>query len=154
MKKLVLACFLLLVTAGLYGCSFIGEKELDVPKDISRIEVTGNGLGMYFPEAKQPVEEKLVLKQLEEIEVFADAIKNSSPHSGPVTAEGENLTLTFFFKEGAARAFLFWFYPDRNSARIQADSGRKGEDEQIYLLSEENVQRIEELMAEKEGTND
>lgn len=144
MKKPFLFCFVLFLTIGLFGCS-PEEENLSLPEDISAVTVTGNGLGRYFPEAKNPSAKQIVFEQPEEIDVFTKAIKDSSLISGAVTDEGENFQLTFSSEKGTSETFLLWLNFDGTSGKIEPKNG----DRQTSSLSEESVQDIEELLAEK-----
>ncbi|MCI2257105.1 hypothetical protein L2D08_22560 [Domibacillus sp. PGB-M46] len=144
MKNPFLFCFVLFLTIGLFGCSS-EEENLSFPKDSSMLMVAGNGLERYFPEAKNPSAKQIVFEQTEEIDMFIKAMKNSSLHSGPMTGEGENFQLTFSPQKGTSETFLLWLNFDGTSGRVEQEN----RDGQIHLLSEESVQDIEELLAEK-----
>ena len=144
MKKPFLFCFVLFLTIGLFGCSS-EEENLSFPEDISVLTVTGNGLEKYFPESKNLSAKQIVFEQTEEIDMFIKAIKNSSLHSGPVIDEGENFQLTFSSQKGTSETFLLWLNFDGTSGKIEPKNG----DRQTYLLSEESVQDLEKLLAEK-----
>jgi hypothetical protein len=123
-----------------------GEKEvIDLPKDVNMITVTGNGLAI-FPETEDQLKDrKVIFEQAEEIEVILKAIKVSSPHSGPMTSEGENFEIILSYKDDTSDTILLWLYPDRNSGRLQKDNYNGP----IYLLSKEDVHSIAKLLDEK-----
>ena len=83
------------------------EKEvIDVPKDVNMITVTGNGLTIFSETEDQLKDRKVVFKQTEEIEVILKAIKDSSPHSGPMTDEGENFKIILSYKDDTSDTIL------------------------------------------------
>ena len=123
-----------------------GEKEvIEVSKDVNMITVTGNGLAIFSETEDQLKDRKVVFQQTEEIEVILQAIKVSSPNSGPMTSEGENFKIILSYKDDTSDTILLWLYPDRNSGRMQKDKYTGP----MYLLSKEDVQSIAKLLDEK-----
>lgn len=122
------------------------EKEvIDVPKAVNMIIVTGNGLGIFSETEDQQKDRKVVFEQTEEIEVILKAIKDSLPHSGPMTDEGENFKIILSYKDGTSDTILLWLYPDRKSGRIQKENYTGP----MYLISKEDIQSIVKLLDEK-----
>ena len=122
------------------------EKEvIDVLKDVNMITVTGNGLAMFSETEDQLKDRKVIFEQIDEIEVILKAIKNSSPHSGPMTTEGENFKIILSYKDDTYDTILLWLYPDRSSGRIQKESYEGP----VQILTKENSQNISELLAGK-----
>ncbi|MDL4842848.1 hypothetical protein [Aquibacillus rhizosphaerae] len=124
-----------------------------VTTDINTITVTGNGLGYFIEDTEeqsqsQPNYGKVVLKQEEEMEVIIKAIKNSTPYSGPMTVESENLNLILNYKDNTSETILLWLYPERNSSR---SSRIQKEDYEgpLQILNKEDVENIAKLLAEK-----
>jgi len=85
------------------------------------------------------------VKPIKWIEVILKAIKVSSPHSGPMTSEGENFKIILSYKDDTSNTILLWIYPDRNSGRMQKDNYTGP----MYLLSKEDVQSKAKLLDEK-----
>jgi len=123
-----------------------GEKErIDLAKAVSMITITGNGLGYFSETEGQLKEEKVVFEQTEEIEVILKALEDASPHSGPMTDEGENFQILLSYKDNTSDTILLWLYPDRNSGRIQ----RENYTGPMFLLHKEDVQSIVKLIDKK-----
>lgn len=122
------------------------EKEvIDVSKDVKLITVTGNGLKLLSETGEQIKDRKVVFEQTAEIEVILKAIKDSSPHSGPVTDEGENYKIILTYKDDTSDTILLWLYPDSNSGRIQKENYTGP----FHLLRKEDVQSIAKLLDNK-----
>lgn len=115
------------------------------PEEISMVTVTGIGLESYDSTTGELKDGKIVLEQKKEIDIFLEAIKQSSFHSGPLSDIGENFQLTFSSKEGTSKTIFLWLYPERNYGRIQEENGNG----KTYLLSEDNVRIIAELLNNK-----
>lgn len=156
MRKIGLFFFLFLLLLNLFGCSLDKgngrnlennlEQAIKVSKDVKMITVTGNGLGYFSEETEEQIRSrKIVLEQKVEIEVILKAIEDSSPHSGPMTDEGENFNLIITYNDNTSETLLLWLYPDRNSGRIQ----KENYEGPIQLFSKEDVQNIAKILAEK-----
>lgn len=143
MKKIILVLTLMLLPLSLIGCS--GDKDFSVSKDVRMITVTGDGLGIFLETEEQLVNRTVVFEQAKEIEVILKALKDSSPHSGPMTDKGENLRLILSYQDDTSETILLWLYPDSDSGRIQ----RENDNGPIYMLSQESVQRIAKLLSKQ-----
>lgn len=143
MKKIILVLTLILLPFSLIGCS--GDKDFSVPKDVRMLTVAGDGLGTFSETEEQLVNRTVVFEQEKEIEVILKALKDSSPHSGPMNDKGENLRLILSYQDDTSETILLWLYPDSDSGRIQ----RENDNGPIYLLSQESVQRIAKLLSKQ-----
>jgi len=123
------------------------KEEIVVTKDIKLITITGNGLELFSETEEQIKDRKVVFEQTEEIEVILKAIKDSSPHSGPVTDEGENFKIILSYKDDTSDTILLWLDPDRdrNSGRIQKENYTGP----MHFLSKEDVQSVIKLLDKK-----
>lgn len=116
-----------------------------VPKDVKLITITGNDFELYSETEEQIKDRIVVFEQTKEIEVILKAIKDSTPHSGPMTDEGENFKIILSYKDDTSDTILLWLYPDSNSGRIQKENYSGP----MQLLSKEDVQSITKLLDKK-----
>jgi hypothetical protein len=136
--------FMLAAVIFIAACSGASEAEyMDVPKEVDRITVKGNGVSIE--KDGRFIENEVILEESGEMDVFLKALENSSVHKGPMTDEGETFKLVLSYSDGTSRTILLWIDYDIKTGRVQ------GEDYTgpIYLLEREDVESILELVEEK-----
>jgi hypothetical protein len=81
--------FMIAAVIFIAACSGVSETEyMDVPKEVERITVKGNGVSIE--KDGRIIEKEVILEESGEMDVFLKALENSSVHKGPMIDEGEN----------------------------------------------------------------
>jgi hypothetical protein len=149
LKNIILYFSFIFLLPNLIGCGVgndsSSDEEIVVSKDVNKITVSGNGLAIFSEDEKQLIDREIVFEETNEIEVLLTAIEKSSPHSGPMTTEGENFNLRVTYMDGTTETIHLWLYPERSTGRIQ----KENYEGPVQILSKEDVEKIAKLFAEK-----
>ncbi|QDP41146.1 hypothetical protein [Radiobacillus deserti] len=126
------------------------KKEVvsNVPESIDKITVTGYDPAIFTEDEEHPQKRNVLFKKEQEIELFLNAIKDSTVPSGEVTSEAENFKIILSDQDGNSDTILLWLYPDKNLGRIQ----KENYDNQVRILRKDDVQILVELLKEKSKT--
>lgn len=96
--------------------------------------------------ANGPETGEMIFKESVDIEIFLESMDRATLHTGPVTAEAPNFNFTILMQDGIEKDYSLWLKPNEKSGRFkQTPSDVEG----VYILTEEDAERLSELIQEK-----